>query len=1093
MSRNSPSMTVASLAAMHGDVQALPVSYAQRRFWMLDQLDTASAAYTIPQALRIKGALDVAALRSAFNALVARHESLRTVFVLEGDEPVQVVLPSLVLDLPVTDIRALDTNAIAARIEALATESANASFDLSTGPLIRASLLQTADDEFVLLVSLHHLVSDGWSMGVLFSELDVAYLAFADAREPEFAPLALQYPDFAVWQRKVMGGNAATRQLDFWRQQLTGIEPLELPTDFARPAALTVRGGKRELELSPTVVDGIRALAKRESATPSMAFLAAFFALLHRYSGQDDFAVASITSGRLRAEVEPLIGLFVNTLAVRTTVNDAEPFTELLRTVATNSTNAQANQTVPFEHVVDALRIPFDQSRAPVVQVCFQLLEGLGREPSIKGLAVSRVPSAKQTSKFELTLMLHPSANGGLRAVMEYASDLFLPETIDRMLSHYATLLAEITRNPSARVARLPMMTPAERSDVMTRGNDTTEALPSWTVPERVLSQAAATPDVVAVRAGSRSLTYQQLAEQSALLADALLSQGVGQGSRVAVCVDRTPNMLVALLGVLRIGAAYVPIDVSYPADRVAYVLGDSDATAIITDAASIGSLPWTSVPVLRVDQLTEFSGDSAYELAAIDHESLAYVLYTSGSTGRPKGVMVPHRALSNFLHSMAQRPGLNAGDAIVAVTTLSFDIAGLELWLPLVVGARIELASRETAADGQQLSALVNRVANDVAPNQCMLQATPATWRLLMEAGWNGSSNVVMLCGGEGWPPGLAEQLLPRGKSLWNVYGPTETTIWSSREHVTKAGPPSLGEPLANTTLYVFERGGELAPLGVPGELCIGGAGLAHGYHNRSDLTADRFVDRVGFGRLYRTGDLVIRRGKGRLEYVSRLDDQVKLRGHRIELGEIEAVLAAQPEVSQAVVAVRPVGSPPEPQLIAYLVLSDASADVTGVLSARLRNALPAYMVPSLFVTLSAMPLTPNGKVDRRALPTPDAAMMVVADYLEPRNTTEQMVVTVLGEVLGRERIGVRDDFFAIGGHSLAAMRVAAKLSDATGSTVPMRAVFESRTAERMAEWMDANGVVLDDELAAMMAELDSLSDEEAQALLDLNSSNAS
>lgn len=1086
--------TVASLAEEHGDVQALPVSFAQRRFWILDQLDGESAAYTIPQALRIKGALKADALAKAFNAVVARHEALRTVFVLEGDEPVQVVLPHVAVALPCTDLRSLNAADAEARVQTLAAESANQSFDLASGPLLRTSLLQLTDAEFVLLVSAHHLVADGWSMGLLFSEVEIAYSAFTTGASPAFTPLALQYPDFAVWQRKVMNGNAATKQLAFWRERLAGLEPLEMPIDFPRPAALSVRGGKRELELSPAVVDGIRALARRESATPSMAFLAAFFALLHRYSGQENFAVATITSGRLRAEVEPLIGLFVNTLAVRSNVQDSEPFTSLLRSVVQSSTDAQANQNVPFEHVVDALKLPYDQSRPALVQVCCQLLEGLGREPRLPGLEVSRVPSVKQSSKFELTLMLHPMSNGGLRAVLEYASDLFEASTIDRMLAHYANMLAGIVRDPGAAVGKLPMLSTSERTEVLERWNDTTQPLPTWRVPDRILAQAQLTPAAVAVRAGNRSLTYGELAQQSAVLATALKQNGVVAGSRVAVCVDRTPDLLVALLAVLRVGGAYVPIDASYPSDRISYVLGDAGVVAIVADSASMASLPWTNLPIVRVDELGADSGHT-WSDATIDPESLAYVLYTSGSTGLPKGVMVPHRALANFLHSMAERPGLAAGDAVVAVTTLAFDIAGLELWLPLTVGGRIELASRETAIDGAQLSALVAKVSAEVGSGKCLMQATPATWRLLVESGWTGTTNLTMLCGGEGWPPGLAEQLLLRGAALWNVYGPTETTIWSSREHVTQAGPPSLGEPLANTTLIVFERGGEPAPLGVPGELCIGGAGLAHGYHNRGELTAQRFIDRAPFGRLYRTGDLVVRRGNGRLEYLSRLDDQVKLRGHRIELGEIESVLAAQPEVSQTIVAVRAVGSPPELQLVAYLVLAEnadeTAAGIGGLLTARLRAALPSYMVPAIFVTLDAIPLTPNGKADRRALPTPDLSASIATEYVAPRTATEELVAAAWREVLGRAQVGVMDDFFASGGHSLAAMRISARLAELSSANVPIRVIFEARTPEGLATWMDANGMTLDDELTAMMAELDEMSDEEARALLDLDQSN--
>lgn len=1085
MSGTATLVTVDTLAAKYGEVQVMPTSFAQQRFWVLEQLVADRSVYTLPVALRINGNLHRDALTAAFNSTIARHESLRTLFAVDGDAPAQVVLPSLAIDIPVVDLTAVTDGSRDERVAKLVAENANSAFDLSAGPLLRASLLHLSEDEHVLLVAVHHIVADGWSLGVLFDEIAQHYAAAVSgtAYSPEALPL--QYPDFSVWQRKVMTGNAATRQLAFWREQLAGLEPLELPIDKSRPATFSAKGDKRELEIPASVVEGMRALAKRESATPSMAFLAAFFVLLHRYSGQSDLAVATIASGRLRPEVEPLIGLFVNTLAVRSAVNAEESFSALLKNVASASMNAQANQNVPFEHVVDALKLPHDQSRPPVVQVCFQLLEGLGNDPVLRGVAVSRVPSIKQTSKFELTLMLHPTVDGGLRAVFEYSSDLFDTATIVRMLSHYSALLQGIVRNSDAAVGRLPLMSDVDRRLLLSAWNNTAQPLPHWTLPARVLEQAERTPDAVAVRAGSASLTYRELAERSAALAESLRQSGIGSGDRVAVCVDRTPDLLVSLLATLRIGAAYVPVDASYPSDRISYVLGDAGAAAVITDAASAASLPWTSVPVIRVDE-PRADANKVFECATIDAESPAYILYTSGSTGRPKGVVVPHRALANFLASMAERPGLAAGDAVVAVTTLAFDIAGLELWLPLIVGARIELASREIAMDGRLLAALVERTSAEVAHGKVLLQATPVTWRLLVEAGWNGTENLIMLCGGEGWPPGLAESLITRGHALWNVYGPTETTIWSSHAHVTQAGPPSLGEPLANTTLLVFERGGELAPVGVPGELCIGGAGLAHGYHNRPDLTAEKFVVRGDFGRVYRTGDLVVRRNSGRLDYLGRLDDQIKLRGHRIELGEIETALAAQPEVAQAIVAVRAVGVPAEPQLIAYIVPVDSSAtNLSGALTARLRAALPAYMVPAIFVMLDKMPLTPNGKADRRALPTPDVQASLAVEYVAPRTPLEELIVSMLGEVLGREKIGVHDDFFAIGGHSLAAMRLAAKLGEACAANIPMRVVFESRTAEGIAAWMHANGIELDAELAAMMAELNAMSDDEARMLL--------
>jgi amino acid adenylation domain-containing protein len=608
-----------------------------------------------------------------------------------------------------------------------------------------------------------------------------------------------------------------------------------------------------------------------------------------------------------------------------------------------------------------------------------------------------------------------------------------------------------------------------------------------------VLARAAESPDAVAVRAGDATLTYRALAERSAALAEQLAAHGVGIGDRVAVCMDRTAALLSALLAVHRVGAAYVPIDAAHPTDRIAHVLSDAGVRLVLTDGASRSRLPAVDGPVVDVDSLIT-SSTKTITPVAIDPESAAYVIYTSGSTGTPKGVVVPHRALANFLASMLERPGLSAGDALVAVTTVSFDIAGLEMWLPLVAGARVELASRAVASDGHALRTLVDEVVNATPGGTVMMQATPATWNLLLEAGWTGATNVVMLCGGEAWPPNLAGALLPRGRALWNVYGPTETTIWSSRHLVSHPDRVPLGEPLANTTLFVLEPNREPAPLNVPGELWIGGAGLAVGYHARPELTAERFVDHPRFGRVYRTGDRVRRRADGSLEYFGRLDNQIKLRGYRIELGEIESVLGAQPGVAQAVVALR--RDDGDARLVGYVVLTPDATPTPQRLAALnepLRRALPEYMVPTTIVAIDALPLSPAGKVDRRALPAPEPS--ATRDYVAPRTPLEAQIAAVWTQVLGRDRVSVDDDFFALGGHSLLAMRVIARLVEVLPVQLTIAALFEARTIAKLAELvvhrLAAQDAAANDDgdLAALLAELEELSDDDAAKLLAADS----
>jgi amino acid adenylation domain-containing protein len=1082
----TPSPTLDALAALHGDMPVLPVSFAQMRFYVLDQLDE-GATYTIPVALRLRGTLDAGALERALLTVAERHEALRTVFVMDGPEPVQVVLSAARVPFELKDLRALDAAAREAAVAEHATANANAPFDLAAGPLLRAALLRLADDEHVLLLAMHHIVSDGWSVGVLFEELEQAYGALAAGGPAALPALPLQYPDFAVWQRRAMEGTAAARQLAYWTDRLRDLPTLDLGTDRPRPPIQSAAGDKREVTIPAAVADAVRAIGRREGATAYMTFLAAFVALLHRYSGQTDLVVGSITSGRRRPEVEALIGLFVNTLAIRVGAEGTMSFAELLRAVRDRASEAYANQDVPFEHVVDAVQPMRDRSRSPVFQVAFQMFEGLAREPRLPGLAASRVPGVKATTKFDLTLMLHASAGGGLRAVMEYATALWDAATVDRMLAHYAALLAAIAREPGAPIGKLRLLDAAEDAAVTARWNDTAAPLPAWTTPARVLARAAAHPDRVAVRVDDDTLTYGALARASNALARRLTSAGVRPGDSVGVCMERTASLVVALLAVHRAGAAYVPLDPAYPADRVAHVLADAGVRAVLVDAATAARLPGTDAPVITVSRTDAGDETGAFDAPPADAESPAYVIYTSGSTGTPKGVRIPHRALSNFLASMAERPGMDEDDAVVAVTTIAFDIAGLELWLPLVNGAEVVLAPRAVATDGVALRALIERTTARIG-GRTMVQATPATWTLLLAAGWAGDPRAVMLCGGEAWPAGLAEALLRRGAALWNVYGPTETTIWSARHLVSDARDVPLGEPLANTSLLVLEPSGEPAPLGVPGELWIGGAGLALGYHGRPDLTAERFVQHSRFGRIYRTGDRVRRRGDGGLQYLGRLDDQIKLRGFRNELGEIESVLAAQPGVSRAVAAVRTDGG--EPRLVAYVVPAEGAArDAQAMASFRetLRRALPDYMVPAVVVPLDELPLTPNGKVNRRALPAPAEDAEPGVAYVAPRTPMESAVVGAWSDVLGRQRIGVNDGFFALGGNSLGATRVAVRLGQLVGVAVPVRALFEASTPAALAAWIDAQvAAAAADELADILSELDSLSDEEARALLE-------
>jgi amino acid adenylation domain-containing protein len=1079
----------APIPALAMDADA-PLSYGQELLWMLQLATPELSAYNIPQLWMLRGALDVAALNVAVQALMERHHALRTVVVSRGPDVVQRVLNAQAQPVVVEDLAAVPdaerATAARRRVEAIAAMP----FDLAREPAFRVVVLRLSASENWLLVLTHHAIADGWSIGLLVQELSELYghAASGTSAQVPASPVAVQFREFAAWQRETRSGEWLAGELAWWRAQLAGAPTsLELPTDRPRSAALSFEGGRRMTVLPASLLARLRALATAQGTTLYSVLAAAYAVLLHRYSGQNEVVVGTVVANRHRADLERTVGYFANTLPLRVSLVDDPSFATVVQRVHDAFLSASEHSDIPFEQLALELH---DGARAsdPLVQAMFILQNNADSRLELGGIAAEKLEIGAAGAKVELTLSMTELADG-LRTVLQFRRALFDEATIDRMLGHLGTLLDAAASDPGALASTIALLPSAER-ELVTRGwNETAEPLPRWSVPERVLAQAAATPRATAVRAGDGAITYETLAHRSAIVAAMLRDAGVMPGDRVAVCVDRTTTLPVALLGVMRAGAAYVPLDAAYPAERLSHVLTDAGVRVVLTDASSRASLPASDAPVLVLGEATWSASVDARPEASLDPESLAYVLYTSGSTGRPKGVMVPHRALANFLATMAKTPGLAEGDAIVAVTTISFDIAGLELWMPLVVGAEVVLASRAEAVDGAALRALVERTSGERAAARVMLQATPATWRLLVQAGMPRITNLVMLCGGEAWPAGLSRTLAPLGESLWNVYGPTETTIWSTRARVT-GEEPSLGEPIANTTLYVLERSGEPSPVGVPGELWIGGAGLARGYHDRPDLTADRFVAHAEFGRLYRTGDLVRRGADGRLDYLGRGDDQVKLRGYRIELGEIESVLAASPSVSQTVASVHRPDDGGEPRLVGYVVLgAEASANEASAIAElyeRLRRSLPEYMVPSALVRLDALPLTPNGKVDRRALPAPEGDVAAPArPYVAPRSPLESDIAVVWRDVLGVARVGIDDDFFALGGHSLLAMRVLARLVDVVPARLTLGDLFERRTVAATAALVvqrlaTAEADADDDDLAGLLAELEGLSDEE-------------
>ncbi|WP_064746519.1 non-ribosomal peptide synthetase [Lysobacter antibioticus] len=1065
----------------------LPLSFAQQRLWILDQFEPGSPVYNVPMSLWVEGRLDQAALQRALDEIVRRHESLRTVIQADSEGPCQQVLDPAPVPLAQEDLRGLPASAREAAAFERGRAEAARPFDLARGPMFRATLIQVEDQRRLLVLNAHHIVVDGWSLGILLDELQQLYAAYAQNAASPLPEPALQYADYALWQREESERGKLQPQLDYWTQRLAGRLPvLELPGDRPRPARQDYAGAALRETVPAGLYEQVKQLAREHGATPFMVVLAAFQTLLMRYSGQTDQICGVGLANRGRPELEPMIGFFINTLAMRHDLSGDPSFAELLARVKDGTIGAFSHQDLPIERLIESLDLDRALSHTPLFQVMlfFQNFPaGAAPTAELELRSVSFDAVNQGTARTDLSLFASEDA-GELRLFFEYASALFDHATIAAFARHFVQLLRSAVAEPQRRIGELEILDADERERLLYANNDTALDLPQQALHTAFEAQAAQRPQAIAVEQGDIRLSYAQLDAQADAVARALAARGIGRGDLVGLLVERTPRMLAALLGTLKAGAAYVPMDPAYPAERLGFMLEDAAMRTVLGERELLARLPSAQATLALEDALA--APGEGRPAGAPQADDLAYVIFTSGSTGRPKGVQIPHRAALNFLASVAREPGLDRGDALCAVTTLSFDIAVLELLLPLSVGARIVLADRETATDGLALARLLE------SSRSTVMQATPATWRMLLDAGWRAPAGLRLLCGGEALPRELADRLLADGAQLWNLYGPTETTVWSALERVRSDGAICVGRPMANTQIYVVDRALRPVPAGVPGELLIGGLGVARGYLGRPQLTAEKFVpDPFGAtpgARLYRTGDLARWRRDGRLEVLGRIDHQIKLRGFRIELGEIEAVLAEHPSVHQAVAICRE-DRPGDQRLVAYAVARAGQRIDVEALRALAKRRLPDYMLPSAWVALEAMPLTPNGKVDRRALPAPDAAAEAAAGerYVAPRNAEEETLAALWAETLGRERVGIEDDFFALGGHSLLATRLLSRINQSFAVQATLRALFEAPTVAGFSAWLSEHRMSgLDaEDLAGMLDRLEGLSDDEIQALL--------
>ncbi|HEX8720181.1 MAG TPA: amino acid adenylation domain-containing protein, partial [Pyrinomonadaceae bacterium] len=1035
----------------------LALSSAQQRLWFLEQLEPGGAAYNVPGAVRLSGALNRAALEQSLGEVVRRHEALRTRFAAAPGTPEQIVEASARPAWEYADLRAMPEGRKEAESGRVGRAEARRPFDLERAPLLRVTLIQLADSEHVLLLTLHHIVSDGWSMGVLVSEVSALYAAYSSGAPSPLAELPIQYADYAAWQREWLEGENLERQLAYWRENLAGAPPaLALPYDRRRPSVPSYRGESLAVRIDAELTGALKRLSRQEGATLFMTLLAAFQALLHRYTGQDDISVGSPVANRRWVELEPLVGFFVNTLVMRAKVEGGESFRELVRRVRETTLGAYAHQDVPFERLVEELQPGRSLNTTPLFQVMFVMQNAWAHELKIGGLAVEALEPASASAKFDLTLELRESGDG-LAGTLRYSTDLFERETAARLLTHFQRLLAAACAEPAEPLSRLPLSTHEELRLLEAPATPERPEHSAQSLQQLFEAQARRAPDAVALVGRDSHVTYAALERRADSLARRLRRLGVGPEQRVGVHLGRGVELVVALLGVLKAGGAYVPLDPAYPAERLRLMLEDSGASVVVTRSESAAALPAGVAHVVLLDD--EEPDAPAVRPARTRPQHPAYVIYTSGSTGRPKGVVVEHRSVLNLCaalegavysaHEDCRLVGVNA--------SFAFD-ASVKQFVQLCMGRALYVVPEEVRGDGAALLAHLERHRVEV------LDCTPSQLSLLRAAGMGRGARAatrVVLVGGEAideetWR-GLSES---DSVAFYNVYGPTECTVDTTVCRIRRGlERPTIGRPVANARVRLLDGGGRPVPPGVVGEVYIGGEPLARGYLNRPALTADRFIPDPfaarPSARLYRSGDLARYLPDGRLEFLGRADQQVKVRGYRIELGEIEAALRGHEAVREAVVSARD-DAGRGARIVAYVVPAEGQTPAAEELRRALRERLPEYMVPSAFVLLDRLPLTPSGKVDRRALPEPEGDE-AAGEFVQPRTAVEEIVAGVLAGVLKVERVGVDDNFFDLGGHSLLATQVTSRLGEAFSVDVPLRKLFESPTAAGLAEAVEA------------------------------------
>ncbi|MEO7583969.1 MAG: amino acid adenylation domain-containing protein [Ferruginibacter sp.] len=1051
LSGNTGNALLAAIKVQLPRPQYIPLSFSQERLWFIDRLE-GSTQYHLPAVLRLKGVLNKTALEKSLQQVVNRHEVLRTVFVEKDGMVAQQIKEKNAWALTFTDGTAFEDKP--ALLEQHLQQLVYEPFNLSEDYLLRASLVALNEADHVLVVTLHHIASDGWSTAILVKEVVGLYRYYDEGIDAGLVQLPVQYADYAIWQRDYLKGDVLNKKIAYWKEKLNGVAPLQLPTDFKRPPLQTTKGSITSFWIDKELSAQLQQFSQHQGATIFMTLLAAFNLLLHRYSGQEDICVGTPVGGRQQQELEGMIGFFVNMLALRTEVNGSDSFKSLLQKVKMTTMEAYAQQDLPFEKVVESVARQRDMSRSPLFQVMF-IMRNTPELPELKlgKVVLSRHEHEHTTSQFEITLVITETSNG-LHGSLEYNTALFSRESINRLIVHFNQLLAGIIDAPQLPVGALQILTSTEQQQILVDFNATREVYPNnKTIVGLFEDQVKKSPEEVAVIFENKQLTYRELHERSTQLAHYIAGKGIGKESMVPICIERGWEMIVGLLAIMKAGAAYVPIDPKYPEDRITYMLQDIGAAIIISSRESKSRITGIDkLDIIEIDAIwPQIDKYATVDLQlATDPTQLAYVIYTSGSTGKPKGVMIEHTSVVNLLTGVAKEVGFNACSIFMSVTTFSFDICYLELYMPLIAGGTLVVLPSEVTMDGFKLAGSIQRF------KPTHMQGTPSTWQLLMDAGWENKEAIKMLVGGEALKEDLKTAMTKKG-DVWNVYGPTETTIWSTIHKLTTNEPVLIGVPLANTTIQIVNSEGQLAPVGVAGEILIGGVGLARGYFKLPELTLQKFIaDKFNNdpnAKMYRTGDLGRWFPGGKIECLGRIDEQVKIRGYRIELGEIETLLHQTGMMHQSVVLAREdkLGNK---RLIGYIVPA-ASFEKEAML-AQLRNKLPEYMIPALWMEMEILPLTPNGKINKKALPDPDASELVGNEYVAPRNELETKLSAIWKELLHVERVGINDNFFELGGHSLLTMRMVSAIEQQLLVSISINILFQFTTISELSKYLE-------------------------------------